>query len=358
MALHEFLDQHRSDILDLTHTKIAETSPRGTDAELIDSLPEAFDDIVAVLREDRGLERETASTAPMKTATVHGRQRLRLGFTITELVHDYGALCSAITSLAERTEHITPREYQILNQALDTAIAEAVSEYAGQREMDRDRVVDRRSTEHLGFIAHELRNALAAAMLSFDVIKRGDVGLRGRTSEMLERSLKRAQGLVDRSLAEVRLRSGLELARETTTLLDLLEEVEITTAPDALAKHTKLTIEGASSRPLAIDRALMTSALANLVQNAIKYSPIGAEIHVRCASREGAVTIEVEDQCGGLPEGKVDELFSPFVRGRSDVGGHGLGLPITRQAIEAHGGHITVRNLPGKGCVFVVELPT
>jgi signal transduction histidine kinase len=70
------------------------------------------------------------------------------------------------------------------------------------------------------------------------------------------------------------------------------------------------------------------------------------------------VTIEVDDQCGGLPDGKLEDLFSPFVRAREDVDGLGLGLPITRRAIEAHGGHIEVRNLPGKGCAFVVELPT
>ena len=174
---------------------------------------------------------------------------------------------------------------------------------------------------------------------------------------MLERSLKRAQALVDRSLAEVRLRSGLELEKEPTTLHDLLEDVEITTAPDAQAKHSHVFIDGVSSLQLNIDRALMTSALANLVQNAIKCSPVHAQIRVHIRVGDDSVTIEVEDQCGGLPEGKVHELFSPFVRGRDDAG-LGLGLPITRQAIEAHSGHIHVRNMPGKGCVFVVEMPT
>jgi len=358
MALHDFLGRHRSEILERTHRSIAETSPRGSDSELIDSLPELLDDIVAVLREDVGLGRETAQTLPRKTATVHGRQRLRLGFTITELVHDYGALCQAITGVADGTHDVTTREYQVLNQALDTAIAQAVSEYAGQRELEREGTQDRRATTHLGFVAHELRNALASAMLAFDVIKRGDVGVSGRTSQMLERSLKRAQGLVDRSLAEVRLRPGLELVREATTLHDILEDVEITAAPDVEAKRARISIEGDAALELSVDRPLMTSALGNLVQNAIKYSPVGTEIHVRCTRDAGLITIEVEDACGGLSEDKVDALFNPFVRARDDTAGVGLGLPITRQAIEAHGGRIHVRDVPGHGCVFVVELPT
>lgn len=358
MALHEFLEHHRAEILRLTHSRIAESSPRGSESELIDSIPEVFDDIVAALREDVGLTRETVSTAPGKTPTVHGRQRLRLGFSITELVHDYGALCHAITGLAEETTGITPREYRILNRELDGAIAAAVSEYAGQRELDRDRRHDQRACEHLGFVAHELRNALAAAMLSFDVIKRGEVGVAGKVGNMLERSLRRAQDLIDRSLAEVRSRSDVQISRELTILRDLLEDVEVTTAPDAEAKHTYLVIEGASTCEVYVDRALITSAVANLVQNAIKYSPAHAEIHVHCTIGDGLLTIEVADQCGGLPEERLSDLFDPFVRGHTDTTGMGLGLPITRQAIEAHGGHIHVHNHPGKGCVFSVELPT
>jgi signal transduction histidine kinase len=357
VALHEFLDDHRSKILQLTQHKIAEQSSQGSSPELIESLPEMLDEVVAALREDVGLERETTSTDPANTARVHGRRRLRLGFTMTELVHDYGALCQAITTLAEESSAIRPHEYQILSQALDTAIAEAVSEYAAEREVDRGETHALRATKHLGCIVHELRNALAAATMSFEAIKSGEVAICGRTGHMLERSLKRAQDLIDRSLAEVRLRSGIELACEPTSLRDLLEDVEITTTPDAKAKHTHVVIAGASPVQLEVDRALITSALANLVQNAIKYSPADSEIHVHCTVRDNTVTIEIEDRCGGLPEDRVDGLFDPFVRGDGDTSGLGLGLPITRQAIEAHGGHVHVHNVPGTGCVFVCELP-
>jgi signal transduction histidine kinase len=69
------------------------------------------------------------------------------------------------------------------------------------------------------------------------------------------------------------------------------------------------------------------------------------------------LVIEVEDCCGGLPPGKVEEAFAPFVRLDTKQSGFGLGLAIAKQAVDAHGGAIRVQNLPGKGCVFVLELP-
>jgi signal transduction histidine kinase len=67
--------------------------------------------------------------------------------------------------------------------------------------------------------------------------------------------------------------------------------------------------------------------------------------------------IEVEDECGGLPPGGAEALFRPFEQRGADRAGLGLGLAISRQAIARHGGTITVRDMPGRGCVFVVEIP-
>ena len=72
---------------------------------------------------------------------------------------------------------------------------------------------------------------------------------------------------------------------------------------------------------------------------------------------DGRVVIEVEDCCGGLPPGKVEEAFAPFVRLDNRQTGFGLGLAIAKQAVDAHGGSIRVQDLPGKGCIFVLELP-
>lgn len=78
---------------------------------------------------------------------------------------------------------------------------------------------------------------------------------------------------------------------------------------------------------------------------------------LRALATKDRVTIEVEDQCGGLPSGKAEELFLPFAQRSTDRSGLGLGLPISRKAVEQSGGKIGVRDMPGKGCVFTIEMP-
>jgi signal transduction histidine kinase len=106
------------------------------------------------------------------------------------------------------------------------------------------------------------------------------------------------------------------------------------------------------------DAQLLSSALMNLLQNAFKYSIPHGHVAVRALCEGGSVSIEVEDECGGLPEGNAEVLFTPFgARRGKDRSGLGLGLNISRKAVKALGGDILVRNLPGKGCVFTIVLP-
>ncbi|HEX7623420.1 MAG TPA: ATP-binding protein, partial [Anaeromyxobacteraceae bacterium] len=103
---------------------------------------------------------------------------------------------------------------------------------------------------------------------------------------------------------------------------------------------------------------LLASAFFNLLQNAFKYSVPHGHVAVRTVCGDERVTIEIEDECGGLPDQDTEALFSPFGerRGR-DRSGLGLGLSISRKAVKAFGGDLRVRNLPGKGCIFTIELP-
>jgi signal transduction histidine kinase len=78
---------------------------------------------------------------------------------------------------------------------------------------------------------------------------------------------------------------------------------------------------------------------------------------VRAGRHDGDIRVEVEDGCGGLPEDSEAQLFEPFVQRGDDRTGFGLGLAIVKQALEAHGGRVSVLNLPGTGCVFALDLP-
>jgi signal transduction histidine kinase len=106
-----------------------------------------------------------------------------------------------------------------------------------------------------------------------------------------------------------------------------------------------------------LDRQLIAAAVANLLQNAFKFTRTGTRVVLRASATEQTVLIEVEDQCGGLPPGKAAELFRPFEQHGPDRSGLGLGLSISRKSVEASGGKLRVRDMPGTGCVFTIELP-
>jgi len=94
-----------------------------------------------------------------------------------------------------------------------------------------------------------------------------------------------------------------------------------------------------------------------VLQNAFKYTPQGRTVIFGARAHAGRLLIEVQDECGGIPEHKGD-LFQAFGDRRgSDRSGLGLGLSIARQAVRANAGDIHVRNMPGKGCIFTIDLP-
>jgi len=137
----------------------------------------------------------------------------------------------------------------------------------------------------------------------------------------------------------------------------LLEEIQLGVAADAEEKHIELRLGVERDEEVWLDVRLMRSALGNLVRNAVKYTPVGGTIQVNAGISAGQLHLEVQDACGGLPPGKVEQAFAPFVRLNKSEDGFGLGLAIAKQAVDAHGGSIRVQNLPGKGCIFVLDLP-
>ena len=105
------------------------------------------------------------------------------------------------------------------------------------------------------------------------------------------------------------------------------------------------------------DRQLLTSALANLLQNAVKFTREAGQVSLQVRATEEHVLIDVCDECGGLPPGVAEGLFRPFTQAGHDRTGLGLGLTIALRAVRANGGSIHVQDLPGTGCIFTIELP-
>jgi signal transduction histidine kinase len=97
--------------------------------------------------------------------------------------------------------------------------------------------------------------------------------------------------------------------------------------------------------------------IANLLQNAFKFSRSHGRVSLRASATAGRIQIEVEDECGGLAPPKVEELFRPFEQRGSKRSGRERGLDVSRKRVEAMGGTIRARSLPGQGCVFTIDLP-
>lgn len=203
--LHEFLLAEREGILDLCSKKIMRLADsRSSSDEMERGLPIFYDELIEVLRADADESREASNkdieSIHRASAGRRGKESLKLGYSISQVVHGYGALCQAITQYVEENSSQTTsaREFNRLNFCLDIAIAEAVTEFNRvQREnAERDEV------QRLGFLAHELRNALGNAVIAYRIIKTGKVGAGGNTARILENAHTRMRDIIDRSLVD------------------------------------------------------------------------------------------------------------------------------------------------------------
>lgn len=352
MALHDVLAAKRDEVMAVWKSLVCgPVTPEGLQTpELFDHMPQFLDQIAEALR---GPVTSTSRDEAAASAEGHGQQRLRLGFSLDSVVREYGALRDAIIATAHDAGHVlTFHELQVVFERVVVGIGHAVTEYARQRDAE----LQRQANEHFAFIAHELRNPLSSVSLAFSRLK-VTRQLGGREVEVIERGLHRVANLVDETLQVARTASGIELHRETTTLGALFEDAELGAESAADAKMVTIGIDLQHDASVSVDVRLMRSALGNLVSNAVKYTHEGSTVTVRGSVERGRMVIEVEDCCGGLEPGQVEQAFAPFVRADHEQTGFGLGLAIAKQAVDAHGGAIRVQNLPGKGCMFVLELP-
>lgn len=349
------------------------STPLPTQEELTHGIPVFLAQITKTLRmedagDEAGGQKVSGSLNPTKTPTSteigetaaeHGGELHRLGFTIDQVVHDYGDLCQSIVELAvERAAPISTTEFRTLNRCLDNAIADAVTRFDTNRARAIRDQAGQDAQERLGSLAHELRGKLNVARLAVEAIKRGTVGIAGATGAVLDRSLVAMRDIIDRSFAEVRLGAGLPQDRERILISGLFEQVQIFAGMEAGAKGLGLTVRpGEVGVAVEADRHTIASALSNLLQNAIKFTPSGGHISLTVQLSANRVLIEVADQCGGLTQADTDHLFQPFTQRNRDRSGLGLGLSISRRGVEANGGTLTVRNRPGTGCVFTIDLP-
>jgi len=348
----KFLENHRTEILELAEEKTLKLAgPLPSSEKLRRGLPIFFEHLIEYLRSSAAglLEKKI-----VLGASDHGKELMRLNYTLSHVVHSYGAICQAVTEVAQRKKiNISPNEFNELNLCLDIAIAAAVSEF----QFISVQAIEEREVQHLGFLVHELRNALSSATVAHEMITQGLVGTGGSTARVLKESFIRMRNLMDRSLSEIRMRSDPTVHIEEFRLNVLLDQILLTAQSEAQAKKQTLASDVNSEIVLETDRQLLLSAIANIIQNALKYSKVGGHISIRAATSANNVVIEIEDEGGGIEPEALRNLLKPFVSGGFDQSGLGLGLTIVQRAIFLLQGKISVRNHPGVGCVFLLEVP-
>lgn len=370
--LHEFLTANRTDLINRCRVKVAQRlAPKVTDAELTHGIPRFLDQLIKTLQVEQTTEpmRSRRVSGPAgggpalseiaATAALHGRELSQQGFTVDQVVHDYGDLCQAITDLAfERSAPIEIDEFRTLNRCLDNGIADAVTEYAFQRSSLMENNGVKALNERLGFLAHELRNLLHTATLAVVAMKAGNVGLTGATAAVLDQSLVGLRNLIDRSLADVRVTAGMPPRHQLISLADFIGDVRITASLEAQTRRCRFTVSDVDKElAVVVDRDMLFSAVGNLLQNAFKFTQPDTEVSLSAYAAADRIRIDVEDHCGGLQSGAAETLFLPFTQTGEDRSGLGLGLAICRRSVEANNGVLRVRNLPPSGCVFTIDLP-
>ena len=184
--------------------------------QLANGVPMFLDQLIQTLRaEDKGefaegLKISGASGGDATSlgeigvsAALHGKQLLELGYSIDQVVHDYGDLCQAITDLAvERDAPFAVDEFRTMNRCLDNAIADAVSEFSRQREAAVALGHEAHTKEHLVQLANDLKNSLHAAAMAFTALEAGNLPVGGSTGALLKRSLARMGALVEHASQE------------------------------------------------------------------------------------------------------------------------------------------------------------
>lgn len=218
--LHELLRTHRGELIRDCARKVAKRYEPAEVPEVVDhGVPLFLAQVVQTLTDEQAtLLRPPRDPAPSpvdspigRAATLHGMELLRLGYTVDQVVHHYGDVCQAITELAvDKKASITADEFRTLNRCVDQAIADAVTAFGAEREIA---ILDQAADLHrqLGVLADEQKRLVDIALQTVAAIQTGSVATRGATASALVSTLTQLRDLIERSIPEIRLKTGMTM---------------------------------------------------------------------------------------------------------------------------------------------------
>ncbi|MFC5498102.1 sensor histidine kinase [Caenimonas terrae] len=371
--MHRFLTNNRDELIARCKAKVAERPRRAaTSQQLMNGIPLFIEQLTRTLQAEEDGEAweslrisgassgDAASLSEIGvTATAHGKELLNLGYTVDQVVHDYGDLCQAITELAvERDAAFAIDEFRTLNRCLDNAIADAVSSYSAERDASISIIRSAESNQRLGYLVHDLRSSIGTATLALSALDQGTLPVSGATGSILKRCMAALTGLVDRAMAEVQLKHSIPMQGETFSVATMIAEARDSAALDADRRGLPFDVpEVDPALGIRGNREQLLAALGKLLNNAFKFTQPQTKVTLQVHSAASRVFIDVRDHCGGLSPGDEERMFAPFSKRRGDKAALGIGLAMAKASVEADDGVLTVRDVPGRGCVFTISLP-
>jgi PAS domain S-box-containing protein len=241
-----------------------------------------------------------------------------------------------------------------------------VADITDRKRAEEDlRESDRRKTEFLATLAHELRNPLAPISNGLHLLRRApDETSRGKVREMMERQLRHMVHLVDDLLDIARITSNkVELRLERVDVGAVLASAVETSMPLVSAGGHTLDVRG-PAQPLYVDAdaTRLAQIVSNLLNNAAKYTPHGGRIELSASEEDGEAVVRVKDTGMGIPVDELPQVFEMFTQvGRNlhrAQGGLGIGLALVKRLVELHGGRVDASSDGiGSGSTFIVRLP-
>jgi two-component system phosphate regulon sensor histidine kinase PhoR len=235
------------------------------------------------------------------------------------------------------------------------------------RDVTADRELERIRSDFVATSSHELRTPLAAIYGAIRTLRRPDISMpdeqREVFLEMIEREAEHLRTISNQLLVAGQLDAGtVSLSLQPVDVVSLAGEV-LAAAEVGAGGATEIRFDAdQEALPAIADEAMLRQAVANIVDNAIKYSPAGGEIHVRITGSQRWVQIAVSDNGIGIPEDARARIFEKFYRADPNlsrgVGGTGLGLYIAKQLTEQMNGRLELRTTEGTGSTFAIELPS
>ncbi len=244
----------------------------------------------------------------------------------------------------------------------EDTLARQASELSAQNE--RLRELDRLKDEFIATVSHELRTPLTSIIGYIELLR--DEGMdgpnTGQFTEVIGRNAEQLLRLVGDLLFLSRMRTGkLAIDLHATDLAGLAAKAVAEMRPQARRKNVELVLSATAVPPFAADPVRITQLLGNLISNAVKFTGAGGRVEVSIGAQEDGAVLAVADTGAGIPAADREKIFERFYRSataaRLVVPGTGLGLPIVKAIVEAHGGSITVDSAEGQGSTFTVHLP-